>query len=158
MSFTTFSDMDPSISLPPAETGCAAPIFVPGAMAARCPATVIITPAEAAPAPLGDTYTITGTGELRISLTIVRMEDPSPPGVSRRITAMAAPVVFASASPLVTYEAVAGLIAPSTSMIRAPPLVAANEGVEEIGLTLRITKVSNEQKTVSNLTIFDLQA
>ena len=53
MSLTTFSDMVSSISRPPAPTGWAAPILVPGAMAAMSAAMVIITPAEAARAPEG---------------------------------------------------------------------------------------------------------
>ena len=36
-------------------TGWAAPMFVPGAIAAMCPAIVINTPADPAPAPLGAT-------------------------------------------------------------------------------------------------------
>ena len=57
MSFTIFSDMAPPISWPPAPTGWAAPMLVPGAMAAMSAARVIITPAEAARAPLGATKT-----------------------------------------------------------------------------------------------------
>ena len=55
MSLTTLSDMVLLISCPPAPTGWAAPMFVPGAMAAMSAAMVIITPAEAARAPLGAT-------------------------------------------------------------------------------------------------------
>jgi hypothetical protein len=47
-------------SSPPNETGWAAPICVPGAITATLAAMVINTPAEAALAPLGETYTIIG--------------------------------------------------------------------------------------------------
>jgi len=40
---------------PPAATGWAAPMFVAGAMAATCAATVRNAPADAARAPVGDT-------------------------------------------------------------------------------------------------------
>jgi hypothetical protein len=48
------SDMVSLISCPPAATGWAAPMLVPGAMAATSAAMVIMTPAEAARAPLGE--------------------------------------------------------------------------------------------------------
>ncbi len=47
---------------------------------------VINTPAEAALAPPGDTYTITGTSLAVILLTIDLMEVSSPPGVSSSMT------------------------------------------------------------------------
>ena len=80
--FSIFSPMTPLTSCPPLATGCAAPMLVAGAIAAMCPAMVMKTPADAAPAPLGATYTITGTGEPNISFTMVRVEFSSPPGVS----------------------------------------------------------------------------
>ncbi len=55
MSLTTLSDIVPPISCPPAPTGWAAPMLVPGAMAAMSAAIVIITPADAARAPPGAT-------------------------------------------------------------------------------------------------------
>ena len=39
------------------------PMFASGAMTSRSAASEIQTPAEAARAPFGETYTITGTGE-----------------------------------------------------------------------------------------------
>ena len=53
--FSIFSPRTPLMSSPCPPTGCAAPMFVPGAMAATCPASVMKTPAEPAPAPLGAT-------------------------------------------------------------------------------------------------------
>ena len=59
VSFSTFlaSSFPPSLStsLPPIDTGCAAPMFVPGAIAATWPESVMKTPAEPAWAPSGET-------------------------------------------------------------------------------------------------------
>ena len=52
-SFSTFFFISLSISPPPKATGWAAPIFVPGVMAAICEASVMKTPAEADLAPEG---------------------------------------------------------------------------------------------------------
>ena len=46
-----------------------------------------LTMAEAARAPGGETYTITGILEASSCLTIVRIDSERPPGVSRMITA-----------------------------------------------------------------------
>ena len=69
-------------SSPPAATGDAAPIFVPGDIAATCAAATRNVPADAALEPDGVTSTATGTGESRMSPTISRMDSRSPPGVS----------------------------------------------------------------------------
>ena len=66
------------------------PMFVSGAIASRSEAWEIQTPAEAARAPCGETYTITGVPAALTSSsfwTILRIESSSPPGVSSRITA-----------------------------------------------------------------------
>ncbi len=54
-SCSTFSPSAPSISSPCPPTGWAAPVLVPGAMAATSAAIRMKNPAEAAWAPLGDT-------------------------------------------------------------------------------------------------------
>ena len=79
-SFSTFLSISLSIC-PPTATGCAAPMFVAGAMAATWAAMVRKTPAEAARAPVGATYTMMGISELRMLWTMERMERSSPPGV-----------------------------------------------------------------------------
>ena len=62
-SFATFFRL--SLSAPPeSATGCAAPMLVAGASAATCAAMVMKTPADAARAPVGATYTTTGSGAL----------------------------------------------------------------------------------------------
>ena len=63
-SLATFSIMVLSPPPPPTDTGCAAPMFVAGAIAATCAAIVMNTPADAARAPVGATYTMTGSGAL----------------------------------------------------------------------------------------------
>src|SRR5437764_3108931 len=68
--------------LPPMLTGCADPMFVPGAIAAMSAASVMYMPAEAARAPDGETKTTTGTGAASTFLMMLRMEVSSPPGVS----------------------------------------------------------------------------
>jgi hypothetical protein len=77
-SFSIFF-IDSLSTWPPTATGCAAPMFVAGAMAATCAASVMKAPADAARAPVGDTYTITGSGALSISRTIDRIERSRPP-------------------------------------------------------------------------------
>ena len=112
MSLTTFSDMVPSISLPPAPTGCAAPILVPGAIAAMSAAMVIMTPAEAALAPLGATYDITGTLLAKIAMTMSRIDSARPPGVSICKMRHATPSAEALSIPFFTKSATAGLMEP----------------------------------------------
>ncbi len=79
-----------SIAPPPTFTGWAAPMLVPGAIAAISAARVMRTPADAARAPDGETYTATGTLVLRIACTIWRIAVSSPPGVSSSTTRSAA--------------------------------------------------------------------
>ncbi len=67
--------------------GVEEPMFVPGAIASRSAACEIHTPADAARAPLGATYTITGIFSESSFCTIFRIESSSPPGVSSTITA-----------------------------------------------------------------------
>ena len=47
------------------DTGCAAPMLVPGAMAATSAATVMRNPADAARAPDGPTNTATGVRQFK---------------------------------------------------------------------------------------------
>jgi uncharacterized membrane protein len=77
-SLITLSEISP----PCRSTGVAAPMVVPGAIAATWAAKVMIAPAEAARAPEGVTYITTGMSATRNALTISRMEVSSPPGVS----------------------------------------------------------------------------
>ena len=90
-SFSTFVRRSPSISSPDEDTGCAAPMFVAGAIAATCPAIVMNVPAEAAREPEGETYVITGTRAVSIRLVIRLVESRSPPGVLMVNTTAATP-------------------------------------------------------------------
>src|SRR5712691_11904875 len=120
--------MSPSMSLPSPDTGCAAPMLVPGAIAATWAARVINVPAEAARAPLDETYTTVGTLAFNSALTISRVESTSPPGVSSwKITATA---LASSARRIlsVIYSRMTGLITPSTwctSITVSAPVVTA---------------------------------
>ncbi len=111
ISLITFSDIFPLISLPPAPTGWAAPMFVPGAITATSAAIVIITPAEAARAPRGATKTTIGTLLPRMSLMINRMDSARPPGVSNSIIRQAASSFSARSMLLFIYSAIPGLMA-----------------------------------------------
>jgi hypothetical protein len=91
----TFFDITSSIS-PRPETGWAAPMLVPGAMAATSAEMVMMKPAEAARAPEGPTKTAIGVLQFSMWSTICRMEVSSPPGVSRRMTRRGAPAASAS--------------------------------------------------------------
>ena len=66
--------------------GVAAPMLVPGAIAATSPAMVTNTPADAARAPPGVTHVMIGTVEASMLFTMSRMLLSSPPGVSISIT------------------------------------------------------------------------
>ena len=74
---------------PPSEIGVDEPMFVCGAMAARSEAMVITAPAESALDPGGETYMMTGTVAERNLLTMPRMDELNPPGVSSTITTAA---------------------------------------------------------------------
>jgi hypothetical protein len=113
---STFFPSVPLMSSPPPPTGCAAPMLVPGAIAATCAASVMKTPADPAPAPLGATHTITGSGAFRISFTITCMEGRSPPGVSSSMTSAGTPSRSARTTDSCTKLATAGLIGPSMTM------------------------------------------
>src|SRR5579872_314383 len=65
------------------------PMFVVGAIASTSAACDTQTPADAARAPFGDTYTITGSFAFSSALKIVFIDVDRPPGVSRRMTAAA---------------------------------------------------------------------
>ena len=62
----------------------AAPIVVLGAIAATWPAIAMKVPAEAAWAPDGPTYVMTGTSERSMRPTISRIASIAPPGASMR--------------------------------------------------------------------------
>jgi hypothetical protein len=100
---------------PVAETGCAAPMCVPGAMTATSAAIVMTKPAEAARAPEGPTKTTTGAREVIMRETIVRVESTSPPGVRRTKITASAPAVSASSMTLPRYSAEIGWMMPSSS-------------------------------------------
>ena len=87
------------MSPPLASTGCAAPMLVPGAIAATWPDMVMNVPADAAIAPLGATYTITGTFADWMRWTMCSIDDCRPPGVSSLMTTAFASVRSASSMP-----------------------------------------------------------
>ena len=98
-SLSTFSPIVPAISSPCPPTGEAAPMFVPGAIRAMCPASVMKVPAEAARPPEGETQTITGRGASRKVPTIWFVDSSEPPGVSSWTMTVAAPRSPAAATP-----------------------------------------------------------
>jgi hypothetical protein len=70
-------------------------------------------PADAARAPGGPTQHTTGTGEAWIDLTIDRIDDSNPPGVSSRMSTAAACTSRASPSARSRARATAGSTPPS---------------------------------------------
>ncbi len=70
-----------------------------GAIAATCADIVMNVPADAACPPAGDTYTITGTSDDWIRLTMSCIELTRPPGVSSLMTTARASVSSASSMP-----------------------------------------------------------
>ena len=79
-------------SCPSPPTGCAAPVFVPGAIAATSPESSRKNPADAAEAPEGATYVAMGTRDARIEVVISRIDVMSPPGVESSKTTRDAPL------------------------------------------------------------------
>jgi hypothetical protein len=88
-------------------------MFVAGAMAATWAAMVMKTPAEAARAPVGATYTTMGTAAPSWRWTIARIERSSPPGVSSWMTSAWLPSVSARSMAVPTRRRVIGVITPS---------------------------------------------
>src|SRR5438034_11543212 len=81
-SFLTFSPSVPEMSPPDKPIGVEAPTFVAGAIAATGADRRMNAPADAARAPLGATYAMTGIVEVRNDCVISFIEEPRPPGVS----------------------------------------------------------------------------
>ena len=98
-----------------AETGCAAPMCVPGAMAATSAASTRMKPADAARAPGGATNTTTGVRASIIRETIVRVESTRPPGVRSTNTTAAAPRASARSIAPTMNSAETGWMMASTS-------------------------------------------
>ncbi len=82
-SSAAFLDITSSTGAPLPETGCAAPIWVPGAIAATSAAMVMMNPADAARAPEGPTKITTGVEAASIRDTMARVDSRSPPGVRK---------------------------------------------------------------------------
>jgi len=89
---------------------------------------VMNAPAEAARAPVGDTYTMTGMGAFRRSRTMERMERSRPPGVSSWMTRAWAPSLRARSIAVWTRRTVIGLITPSTWSVETRAAPAAGAG------------------------------
>ena len=110
------------MSSPPPATGCAAPIWVLGAIAAMWPAIVMNVPAEAARAPAGLTNTTTGTCAARKRCTISSVEVISPPGVSSISTHAAALCSSArSSARSMKFSETGPMSSASREMCTAPP-------------------------------------
>ncbi len=106
--------MTSSIFSPLPETGWAAPMCVPGAMAAMSAAIVIRKPADAARFPDGPTKTATGVFALMIALLMSRVESRRPPGVRSVITSSAACSASARETAPRMNSAATGWMMPST--------------------------------------------
>ena len=98
-SLRTFLPSVPPMSSPELEIGDAAPMFVPDAISAICPARVMNVPALAARAPAGATQTIVGTLASSSAVTMRCVASRLPPGVLRRITTAGAFARVAAAMP-----------------------------------------------------------
>ena len=98
-SLRTFWPRSPSMSSPWPPTGVAAPMFVPGAITATWPASVMNVPALAARAPDGVTHTIVGSGASSSVDTMRWVASRLPPGVLSWMTTAVAPSRPAWATP-----------------------------------------------------------
>ena len=90
-SFLTFWPSVPGMSCPLLSTGEAAPMFVPGAMRASAPDSVMKVPALAARPPDGATHTAVGTVAFRRAFVMSSVESRRPPGVLSSTTSRAVP-------------------------------------------------------------------
>src|SRR3954447_1478745 len=114
VSEVAFFDITSSIFSPFPVTGCAAPMWVPGAIAAMSAAMVIRNPAEAARLPDGPTKMATGVRAAMMALLMSRVESRSPPGVRSVNTISRAPSASAVAIALRMNSDVTGWMMPST--------------------------------------------
>ena len=156
----TFFDITSSIG-PIPETGWAAPVFVPGAIAATSAATRITNPAEAARAPEGPTNTATGVRQFSILSTIWRIEVSSPPGVSSRRTSRGAFSASARSMARTTWPAVTAWTTPSSSTTgmsarRGAAVVTASSGTAKA--TQRRADMPNCRRIKGFLSTFGVQA
>ncbi len=92
--------------------GDAAPVSVPGDIAATSAEIKMKNPADAAREPEGVTYVTTGTEEWRMAPMISRMDESRPPGVSIVIRIRLACCVLAAVIPATIYSARIGSISP----------------------------------------------
>ncbi len=120
-SFVAFSDA----IAPDRPTGCAAPTFVPGAIAATCAESRMKVPAEAAREPAGETKAITGRRAFRIACVISRIEESSPPGVSIVSRTAVAPSSWARSISRVMWSATKGSTTPSSGISTMAPARAS---------------------------------
>jgi hypothetical protein len=115
-------------SIPPCMLiGVAAPMLVPGDMAATSPAITTNTPAEAARAPPGVTQVITGTVAANSALTMSRMLVSSPPGVSTSSTSARYPPRSARSTACRSARALTGDTGPSSRVTSTRSLDAARD-------------------------------
>ncbi len=110
---------------PPADTGCAAPMWVPGAITATSAARVMRNPADAARPPAGPTNTTTGAWATIIRDTMARVDSSSPPGVRSTMTVRVAPRASARVITSSMNSAATGWMIPSYSATMATGDVGA---------------------------------
>ena len=103
------------MACPLPETGCAAPMCVPGAIAAMSAAMVRMKPAEAARPPAGPIQIATGVFASSIALMMSRVESTRPPGVRSVNTTSAASARSARAIVSIMYSAETGWMMLSTT-------------------------------------------
>src|SRR5207253_1940703 len=124
-------------------------MLVPGAIARTSAAWATKSPAEAARAPLGYTYTTTGTLEFRRLVTISSIELEIPPGVlttTRRASAW-------SASARLTadwmYDDMMVLMSPlrsasSTRGVEAAALMGSSTAAANLGMVIRLAEAHHD--------------
>ena len=132
----------------------AAPMVVPGAIAATWAEKVMIAPAEAARAPDGVTYTTTGTRAFRNAWLISRIEESSPPGVSSSTRKAACPSRWAARTPPASWSATTGVIGPATrvtSTVGACPAAAGAQASSQPNPTMAAASSSRTDRAWPDL-------
>src|SRR5262245_26714705 len=127
-------------------TGCAAPMFVPGAMAATSATIVMRKPADAARAPEGPTNTATGVLQLSILAMSCRIEVSRPPGVSMRMMTSGAPSASARSMACTTWPALTACTTPSSSTTGISAAARAAAGDTTSAQTTRVRTPRNMPK------------
>jgi len=129
-------------------TGCAEPMTVNGAIAAKSVDSKRIVPALQAFAPAGPTHPMIGIRVARNMRWISCVSASPPPGVSRRTMSARASCAWAAAIAAFMYSTVARVISPSMCATRTGSFCPRTDGTITANAT-RANKAMRERRIVT---------